>query len=65
MADQGVEVPDTGFRFGGPPSGEGGDVPQQPSAKQLRAMQACQDELPIPSGEGEGPTIFQGPPPSG
>jgi hypothetical protein len=53
MRDQGVDVPDGPFRFGGPPSGDSEDVPEAPSRKQLEAMQACRDELPIPP-EGEG-----------
>jgi hypothetical protein len=65
MSEQGIDVPETGFRFGGPPGGEGGDVPEQPSGKQLRALQACRDELPMPPGGEEGPMLFGGPPPSG
>jgi hypothetical protein len=63
MSDQGVDVPEGPSRFGGPPSGDSENAPAAPSRKQLEAMQACRNELPIPP-EGEG-GIQIAPPPSG
>jgi hypothetical protein len=60
MSDQGVDVPEGPFRFGGPPSGEEGEAPSQPSPEQLRALEACRDELPVPEGGG----LQIAPPPS-
>ena len=63
MSDHGVDTPEGPVTFGGPPSGDSGDAPETPSQKELRAMEACRDELPTPP-EGEG-GIQIAPPPGG
>jgi hypothetical protein len=63
MSDHGVDVPEGPVRFGGPPSGDSEDAPARPSGKELRAMQACSDELPTPPQGGGGIQIA--PPPGG